>query len=79
VDVPALLLLFWLMQHMSATRMTTRFLIAPLLANIAGLLFLRPEVSLLEWMGLALITAGAAWLLFAPQDETDATSSLNLR
>jgi len=35
VEVPALWLLFWLMRHMSATRMTTRFLLAPLIAGIA--------------------------------------------
>ena len=41
LDFAALALLFWMMRRMTAVRMTTRFLIAPLLANLIGLAFLR--------------------------------------
>jgi drug/metabolite transporter (DMT)-like permease len=66
-----LLLLFWLMRRMSAVPMTTRFLLAPLIANIVSLLLLRPTVSLRAGLGLLLIAAGAGWLLFRPESETN--------
>ncbi len=65
-DLFALGLLFWLMPRMSAVRMTTRFLIAPLLANLVGLAILRPHVSWQSWLGLLMIASASAWLLFAP-------------
>lgn len=71
VEWPALLLLFWLMRRMSAVPMTTRFLLAPLIANIVSLLLLRPTVSLRAGLGLLLIAAGAGWLLFRPESETN--------
>jgi drug/metabolite transporter (DMT)-like permease len=75
VELPALMLLFWLMRRMSATQMTTRFLLAPLLANLIGLIFLRPAVSLREGLGLLLIALGAGWLLFGREGEPDAVGS----
>ena len=78
-DLIAMALLFWLMRRMSAVRMTTRFLIAPLVANLIALVFLRPGVQARAWLGLLLITLGSAWLLFAPEDEPDeAGSSLGI-
>ncbi len=65
VTWPALLLLFWLMRRMSAVRMTTRFVVAPLIANLAGLALLRPTVSLRAGAGLLIVAIGAAWLLSA--------------
>lgn len=76
VDLPALLLLFWLMRGMSAARMTTRFLIAPLLVNLMGVALLRPAVSGRAWFGLVLIAGGAGWLLLARGDEPEDGSSL---
>jgi hypothetical protein len=73
LDLLALALLFWLMRRMTALRMTTRFLIAPLLANLIGLAFLRPGVQLRGWLGLLLIAAGAGWLLFGPVDDPEET------
>jgi drug/metabolite transporter (DMT)-like permease len=75
LDLLALVLLFWLMRRMTAVRMTTRFLIAPLLANLVGLAFLHPGVQPRAWLGLALISAGSAWLLLAPKGEPDETGS----
>ena len=66
LDLFALGLLFWLMARMSAVRMTTRFLIAPLLANLVGLSILRPHVSWPSWLGLLMIASASGWLLFAP-------------
>jgi drug/metabolite transporter (DMT)-like permease len=75
LDLLALALLFWLMRRMTAVRMTTRFLIAPLLANMAGLAFLHPGVQARGWLGLLLIAAGSGWLLFGPEDEPERTGS----
>jgi drug/metabolite transporter (DMT)-like permease len=75
-DLLALALLFWLMGRMSAVRMTTRFLIAPLMANLIALALLRPGVQVRGWLGLLLIALGSGWLLFAPEDEPEKTSSI---
>jgi drug/metabolite transporter (DMT)-like permease len=78
-DLAGLVLLFWLMPRMSAVRMSTRFLIAPLLANLIGLAFLRPGVQWRGWVGLALIALGSGWLLFAPDERHDeSTLTLDL-
>jgi hypothetical protein len=74
LELAALALLFWLMRRMSAVRMTTRFLIAPLLANLIGLAFLRPGVQWRGWLGLLLIAVGAGWLLLGPQQDRDAST-----
>ena len=71
IGLPALLLLFWLMRRMSAVRMTTRFVIAPLITALCGIILFRPEVSLRAVFGLVSIAAGAAWLLFAPEQNPD--------
>jgi drug/metabolite transporter (DMT)-like permease len=79
VGLPGLLLLFWLMRRISAVRMTTRFVLAPLFAALFGLLFLRPAMGLRIWLGLLLVTVGAGWLLFAPEeDANDASLPLKL-
>jgi drug/metabolite transporter (DMT)-like permease len=76
VELPGLVLLFWLMRRLTATRMSTRFLIAPLMANVAGLIVLRARVSVRDGLGLLLIGFGACWLLFAKEDESDISGSL---
>ncbi len=75
------LLLFWLMRRMNAAAMTTRYVVAPLIANLIGLALLRPTVSLRAGLGLALIAAGAGWLLLAragKQEKTDTPQTLHL-
>lgn len=67
-DLIALALLFWLMGRMSAVQMTTRFQIAPLIANLISLALLRPHVEVQAWIGLALIAAGSGWMLLARED-----------
>ena len=76
VELPGLLLLFWLMRRMSAARMTTRFVLAPLMAIVVSMAFVRPEVDLRGWLGLLLMAGGEGWLLLAPEDDTAAGSSI---
>jgi drug/metabolite transporter (DMT)-like permease len=77
IDAPALLSLFWLMPRLSAPRMATRYLLAPVLAIVMGVLLLQSlrEVRPRTWLGLALMAAGAAWLLLAPASEPDPPAS----
>jgi drug/metabolite transporter (DMT)-like permease len=75
VTLPGLLLLFWLMPHMTAVRMTSRFVLAPLIAILIGMAIDRPAIGPRIWLGLSLIVGGAAWLLFAPDDQPIANSS----
>lgn len=75
LDLLALILLFWLMGRMSAVRMTTRFLIAPLIANLVAIAFLRPHVNARGWVGLALIASGSGWLLLARDSGPELTGS----
>jgi len=73
IELPALLLLFWLMRRMSAVRMTTRFVVAPLIVNIVGLIALRPTVTLRSGLGLLLIGICSGWLLTAHEDQSEAS------
>jgi drug/metabolite transporter (DMT)-like permease len=68
VTLPGLLLLFWLMRRMSAARMTTRFVLAPWLAVLAGIALERPALTARMILGLVLMIAGAGWLLLVPED-----------
>jgi hypothetical protein len=80
IQLPGLLLLFWLMRRMSAARMTTRFVLAPLMAILIGIALEQPSVGLRAWVGVLLVAAGAGWLLFAPDEEPGpGSSSLSLK
>jgi drug/metabolite transporter (DMT)-like permease len=70
IELPGLLLLFWLLRRMSATRMTTRYVLAPLLAILAGAGLIRIPLAPRTWLGLLLMAAGAAYLLLAPETES---------
>jgi drug/metabolite transporter (DMT)-like permease len=70
VDVPALVLLFWLFRRMSAAQMTARYLIAPWLTILAGIALERPTVTMRMALGVVLLGIGAGWLLSAPETET---------
>ena len=78
VDLPALLLLFWLMRRMTAARMTLRFVLGPLFASLAGVALFAPAVSARAWLGLALMAAGSAWMLLQRDSPEDSTT-LSLR
>ncbi len=70
VELPAMLLLFWLMRRMSAVRMTTRFVVAPLIVNIVGLIVPRPSMRLRAGLGILLIAISAGWLLVSHEEES---------
>lgn len=69
VTVPGLLLLFWLMPRISAARITTRYLVAPLFAILISIALNRPNLDLRLFTGLILLAAGAARLLYAPANK----------
>ena len=72
IELPALLLLFWLLPRISAPRMTTRYVWGPLLALLVGVVgeHAGRAVQPRTWLGLALMAAGAGWMLFAPREES---------
>ncbi len=78
ISVPGLLLLFWLMSRMTATRMTTRFVLAPLFAILFSSALEHPKIELRIYLGLLLIAGGAGWILFASDEDPDVASPLSL-
>ena len=78
VELPALLLLFWLMGHMSAVRMATRYGVAPLITILLGALLTQSSLTWRTSLGLLLMALGAGYLLFAPESELE-PASLSLR
>lgn len=68
IDVPALVLLFRLLRRMAATKMTSRYLIAPLFTILAGIAIEQPAVTLRMVLGVVLLAFGAIWLLLEPDD-----------
>jgi drug/metabolite transporter (DMT)-like permease len=73
-DLPPLLLLFWLLSRMSATRMSARFVLAPLFTVLVGIALEQPQITTRMIIGVALLAVGAAWLLFA--NECDESAEL---
>jgi drug/metabolite transporter (DMT)-like permease len=69
IDLPALLLLFWLMRRLSASTMAARFLLAPLFATLAAIALEPASLPARVLLGLALMVAGAGWIVF-PRAET---------
>jgi drug/metabolite transporter (DMT)-like permease len=74
IDLPALMLLFWLLRSMSAVRMTTRYILAPLLTVLAGIALEQPAITTRMILGTGLMGAGALWLLFAPDEDISGSS-----
>ena len=70
IELPGLLLLFWLMRRISAARMTTRYVLAPLLTILVGAGLMQAALAPRTWLGLLLMAAGAAYLLIAPETES---------
>ena len=68
VDIPGLFLLFWIMGRLSASRMTARFLLAPLFALLAGLALEQTLPPLRALLGIVLLAGGSGWLVFAPAE-----------
>jgi drug/metabolite transporter (DMT)-like permease len=79
VELPSLLLLFWLLRRASATAMSTRYVLAPLIAILVDMAISRPMVTARIGLGLSLVIGGAGWLLFAPPAPSeDAAHPLSL-
>ena len=78
VDVPAVFLLFWLTKRMSAPQMTTRYLLAPLLANGLELIVFQPRVGLRAGIGLLLIAGGAVGVLADRSSPDETQEGLHL-
>jgi drug/metabolite transporter (DMT)-like permease len=78
-DLPALFLLFWLMRRLAASRMTARFLLAPLFTILAGMALEPIILPVRAWLGMTLLAGGAGWLVFAPAEkvEGEELNSLN--
>jgi drug/metabolite transporter (DMT)-like permease len=72
IDLPAMFLLFWLLRRLAASRMTARFLLAPLFAIVAGIVLQPSFPPLRGWLGLALLAGGSGWLVFAPAERSAA-------
>jgi drug/metabolite transporter (DMT)-like permease len=70
IELPSLFLLFWLMRRLAASRMTARFLIAPLFAILTGMALEPTSPPVRAWLGMALLAGGAGWLVFAPDERT---------
>lgn len=68
VDVPSLFLLFWLLRRLSASRISARFLVAPLFAMIAGAALEQSRPPLRGLLGIVLLAGGSGWLVFAPAE-----------
>lgn len=66
VELPALLLLFWLLRRLSASRMAARYVAAPLLTVALGAVGMQAELQPRTWLGLILMAAGAGYLILAP-------------
>lgn len=75
VDTPGLLLLFWLLPRLSASRLTTRFILSPFFSSLVALCLLRPTVTARDVAGLLFAGAGSAWLLLASASGPHASSS----
>jgi drug/metabolite transporter (DMT)-like permease len=76
VDLIQMIIVFWLLREMPPVRFGTRYLVIPLLTIAEGYVVLRPEVTARMLVGAALLTAGAAWILFSKASEDEVVLSL---
>ncbi|MDE3202146.1 MAG: hypothetical protein KGN79_14620 [Acidobacteriota bacterium] len=76
VDLPVLLGFYWLLDHMSATRMTLRFVLAPLFTALLSIVLFQPAVSLQSIGGLILMATGTGWILFVTKVDDTTPASL---
>ena len=69
IELPSLFLLFWLMRRLAASRMSARFLLAPLFAILAGMALEPTSLPVRAWLGIAFLGGGAGWLVFASPEK----------
>jgi drug/metabolite transporter (DMT)-like permease len=73
IEMSALILLFWLMARLPASRLSTHYILAPALAIFAGASWLHISLGPRTWLGLLLMACGAAYLLLAPEGKAEST------
>ncbi|HEY6376286.1 MAG TPA: hypothetical protein VIX90_12250 [Edaphobacter sp.] len=76
VDLAEIALLIGLLRVMPPIRLSARYLLIPLFTVIEGYVALQPQLTTRFLVGAALLTAGAAWILFAPIEENAPPLSL---
>jgi drug/metabolite transporter (DMT)-like permease len=76
LDLVTLALLIFLSREMPPVRFAARYLVISLLTVIEGYIVLRPELTVRMEVGLALLAAGAAWILFSKASGDEAVLSL---
>ena len=62
IDLPLVLLTIWLLPRLRPIAFSSRFLLAPLVTIIGGMLLIRPSTPWTTWLGLVLIAA-AGWTM----------------
>jgi len=78
IELPALLLFFWLIPRTTAPRIATRFTLTLLFPILIGAPLLGSHLTLRDWIGVAMMAAGTAYLLLARDQEPD-SPGLSLR
>jgi drug/metabolite transporter (DMT)-like permease len=67
LELPALMLLFWLFPKLTPVRMAARYLMAPLFAILMGIAVEQPHLEPREVLGVLLMAGASGYLLFAPE------------
>ncbi len=78
IDLLSLFLLFSLMRRVAASRMTARFLIAPLFTILAGEALQPSFPPERACLGMFLRAGGAGWLVFPPAEQGEESESAPL-
>jgi drug/metabolite transporter (DMT)-like permease len=70
-------LLLWLLRTMDPIRLSSRYLVIPLVTIVEGVVLLRPSVTVRLVIGVVLLVAGASWMLAARAREEEPELSLS--
>jgi drug/metabolite transporter (DMT)-like permease len=71
LDVVPLVILFLIMGQLTAVQVSTRFVLAPVLAILIGGLLTRSPLSYRTCFGLALMAGSSVWLLASREQATE--------
>ena len=77
VELPALLLFFWLLPRLSAARISTCFVLAPLIFVLLGALLMQLPLAPRTSLGLFGMAAGAGYLLLAREEKAGPATLLS--
>jgi drug/metabolite transporter (DMT)-like permease len=75
---PQIFLLVWLLRELRPARLSARYLIAPLLTAVEGVIFLHPVLDLRICAGMLLMAGGSAGLLLWKEEDETAGTKLRL-